>query len=260
MNNVKRYALLIWCFMLVLSLSAASFIAASAGKGSEPGYIFYKGNALYEEEDYDGAIAEYTKLLDKGLESGNLYFNIGNSYFKKGETGRAILYYERARRLIPKDGDLDANESYARSLIMGSESEGSKTWKELIVGVFDVFTIDGLTVFLSALYAGFLLFLLAGLFLRSLKRFNRFVLPVLLIIFVLGTLSLYHRTSVLDKEAVIISESVDAKFEPLDSATAYFNLHEGMKVNVVETKRDWSKVERFDGKAGWITSDSMERI
>ena len=75
-----------------------------------------EGNQRYHEGDFDGALASYVQILDSGLESGELYYNIGNTYFKLSNLGPAILYYERARRLMPGDDDLLANLELARSL------------------------------------------------------------------------------------------------------------------------------------------------
>jgi tetratricopeptide (TPR) repeat protein len=260
MKNRGRFLLLmLLCSLLTLFLSSVTGFA-QAEKSGDPDYIFYKGNTLYEEGKYDEAIREYSKLHEQGLESGSLYYNIGNCYFKKGDIGRAILNYERAKKLISGDSDLASNYTYARSLIKGDISKASTPWLKRLLNIFDFFTINGLTIFLSSVFAFTLLFLLAGLFIHPLKRYYRFILPILLIIFILGAFSLYGRVSMLGKEAVIISESSDAKFEPLDNATIHFTVYEGMKVYITESKKDWSKVERFDGKVGWIMSGSMERI
>jgi len=258
-NGLRLFLCILLCSMLAIFLSPAMG-SAQVEKGSDPDYIFYKGNTLYEEGEYDGAISEYSKLHEQGLESGSLYYNIGNCYFKKGDIGKAILNYERAKKLIPEDSDLASNYSFARSLIKGDTSKASNPWFKRILHIFDFFTINGLTVFLSIVFVCAILFLILGIFIHSLKRYYRFVLPLLLIIFILGAFSLYGRVSLLGKEAVIISVSSDAKFEPIDSATTHFTVYEGMKVYITESKKDWSKVERFDGKAGWIVSGSMERI
>lgn len=265
-NRVRLFLFILLCSMLALFLLSVTN-RVQAGKSSDPDYIFYKGNTLYEEGKYDEAIREYSKLHDQDFESGNLYYNIGNCYFKKGEIGKAILNYERAKKLIPGDSDLASNYNYARSMIKGRVTDNSTSWFKRVFNKFDLFTINGMTVFLSAVFAFTVFFLLSGLFIRSLKRYYRFVLPLLLIIFTLGAFSLYSRVSLLGKEAVIISESADAKFEPLDNATTYFSLYEGMKVHIsacrqagLNQKASWCKVERLDGKTGWIISLNMEWI
>ncbi|GBD95331.1 MAG TPA: tetratricopeptide repeat protein [Nitrospirae bacterium] len=230
-----------------------------SGSGN-PDYIFYRGNALYEEGRYDEAVEEYGRLLEQGYESANLYYNLGNSYFKKGELGRAILNYERAKKLMPRDSDLASNYEYARSLIEGNITNISGQWFKRIFDKFDIFTINGLTIFLSALFASAVFFIITGLFTQAARRRCRIALPILIIVFTLSAFLLYNRISVSGKEAVIISENAAVRFEPLDNATTYFRLHEGMKVFILESKKGWRKVERFDGKAGWIREKEVEKV
>ncbi len=115
MSNRSRFLLsIILCSLLALLLSPA-VVLAQGEKGSDPDYIFYKGNTLYEESLYDEAIREYSKLHEQGLESGSLYYNIGNCYFRMEDLGRAILFYRRAEQYTPNDPNLHQNMGYARS-------------------------------------------------------------------------------------------------------------------------------------------------
>ena len=78
--------------------------------------FFDEGNRRYQEGDYTGAVELYERILESGLESGELHYNLGNAWFRLGEIGPAILHYERARRIMPRDDDLEANLELARSL------------------------------------------------------------------------------------------------------------------------------------------------
>src|SRR3990172_12167297 len=128
------------------------FSSANGEMAQNPKYTFYKANTLYEEGKFDEAIVEYQKLLKDNVESGNLYYNLGNCYFKKGEPGRAILNYERAKRLIPQDSDLKSNYEYAGSLLKERPQEITKSWIEKLLDKSSrIVTIDWLTVFLSIL-------------------------------------------------------------------------------------------------------------
>jgi tetratricopeptide (TPR) repeat protein len=222
--------------------------------------IFKKGNTFYENGRYDEAVKEYSELLEHGFESGNIYFNLGNSYFKKGELGMAILNYERARRLIPRDSDLKSNYNYALSKIENTASQTSTPIIERILGIFSNLTLNGLTILVSSVYVLIILLLIAAIFIRTIRRYTVITICVLSLIFASTAFSLYSGISVLDKEAIIISKDAEAKFEPIDNATTYFTLYEGMKIYVLESNGSWTKIRRPDGKSGWIKKDSMEII
>ena len=95
-----------------------AFLAGLAPGAAAPLQLeFYQeGNRLYQEGDFEGALSSYLRVVEAGFESGEVYYNIGNAYFKVGDLARAILYYERARRLRPGDEDVLANLDLARSL------------------------------------------------------------------------------------------------------------------------------------------------
>ena len=94
--------------MLLVSVWSGALAAQEA--------FFDEGNRRYQQGDYAGAIELYERILESGLESGELHYNLGNAWFRLGALGPAILHYERARRIMPRDGDLEANLELARAL------------------------------------------------------------------------------------------------------------------------------------------------
>ena len=121
---VKTCAVLLFLLVLLVLPSRAG-AEENPGRVINPQALFYQANNLYEEGRYEEAAVAYRQLLEQGYESGNLYFNLGNTYFKMGRTGWAVLYYEKAKRLIPRDADLRANLGYA---LEGVE-EGTPSWQ-----------------------------------------------------------------------------------------------------------------------------------
>ncbi len=252
-------AFMVICQLYLLFLSAAPVPAEDKNRG-DPQYIFYKGNTLYEQGKYDLAIREYSKLPARGMESGNLYYNLGNSFFKKGDLGKAILNYERAKRLIPRDSDLKSNYNFALSRIKYNAPETSASLLKRVTGIFNILSINEMTLLLSAVFVSAVFFFIARLYIQVTRRFSVFFMSVLIIVFILISFSLFNRISMLDKEAIVISESTEAGFEPFENATAHFTLYEGMKVYIVESKKGWRKVERFDGKSGWVRNQDIGKI
>ncbi len=245
---------------ILFFICAATPLHARSDKDSDAGYIFYKGNTLYEQGSYDEAVREYSKLLEQGMESGHLYYNIGNAYFKKGELGKAILYYERAKRLIPRDSDLRSNYKFALSHIDADTEKVSRQWTEKIFGLFGFLSLNEITALASSMFVLIVLLLIAHLYITMSR--NTFSLLFISFIVMLAFLiaSIFIRASSIEKEAVIVSDSPEVKFEPFESATTHFTLHEGLKIFIIQSKQDWMKIKRSDGKTGWVTKDSAELI
>ena len=90
--------------------------------------FYQEGNRRYQEGDFEEALASYLRLAEAGFESGEVYYNIGNTYFKLGDLAQSILYYERARRLLPGDEDVQANLDLARSLTVDEIEPLPRFW------------------------------------------------------------------------------------------------------------------------------------
>ncbi len=258
LQSIKSVLLLFSCvlatiiFLLTCDTCLADTLSQARAK-------FYHANTYYFEGKYDKAIKAYQEAINLGFESGSLYYNLGNSYFKKGELGEAILNYEKAMRLIPRDSDLKSNYEYARSLIKGGIIEAKAQWYRIAFDrIFSLFTIDELAFSLAALFTGILLFILATMYIFSIKKYRLGTLAVLIIIFVLFFMAIFDKVSVVGKEAIIITKKTDAKFEPFDSATPHFTLYEGTKVAVVSSKNSWFRIERPDKKTGWVKASDLE--
>ncbi|MEN8263062.1 MAG: hypothetical protein ABFR82_06325 [Nitrospirota bacterium] len=257
-GTLKGYVLLVFFFFFMI-LSAAAVKAESEREG-DPKYIFYKANTLYEEGKYDEAISEYSKLFLQGIESGNLYYNLGNSYFKKGELGMAVLNYERAKRLVPRDSDLKSNYRFALSRMKSNLSETSRPWFKKAAAVFDTLTINEMTVMLSSVFVVIILFFIVRLYVNISGRNSLIFVSLSVVVFGIVAFSLFSRISILDREAVVVSESAEVRFEPFENATTHFTLYEGIKIEIVHSRKEWMKVRRPDGKIGWIKSQAAEKI
>jgi len=225
-----------------------------------PGSLFYQANINYQEAKYDAAINDYEKIINSGLESGNIYYNLGNSYFKKGELGLAVLNYERANVLIPNDSDLRSNYDYVLQAL-NLEPQLSGVWFERIVySLFRNMDIDSLIILLISIYIALIALLILNLFINRLKRFSGFIAFVLIALFILPAFALSSKINYFNKAAIVISKEADVKFEPLENATTYFKLNAGSKVEVVEKTEGWYKVKRFDNKLGWVNKSVLRQI
>lgn len=243
-------------FLAALSLPAGA-IAQGTGIG-EAEHLFFRANAAYKQGDYDAAIADYEKIGGLGLESGNLYYNLGNSYFKKGEAGKAVFYYESARFFIPSDSDLRSNYEYVlSSLNLGKQSFGNR-FQRFCGRLYEGVNMDFLTVLLSIIYVLAVIFLISNLYFGWIRGISKFIFPALAVIFIISFTALYGKITYFNKGAIVISLNADVKFEPLEQATTYFKLGAGSKVEIIDKTQDWYKIKRPDRKVGWINKELVQ--
>ena len=257
MNKLKLIKLFSFCLVcLAVVFSLGDSFAQGTGE-VEVNKLFYQGNSDYKEAKFEAAIDNYTKIIYLGLESGNLYYNLGNSYFKKGDLGRAVLNYERALVFIPNDSDLKSNHEYVLSLLNLGQQSFENWLKRTVNKLFVDVSVNFLTVFLSLIYILALLVLISSLFFAGGKRGIRILLLGLVGVFIISIISLNSKIAYLSKGAVVVSKEAIVKFEPLEAATTYFKLSEGSKVELLDKTENWYKIKRPDGKIGWIAKGEL---
>ncbi|MBL7081689.1 MAG: hypothetical protein ISS44_03890 [Candidatus Omnitrophica bacterium] len=225
--------------------------------------LFYQGNTHYREEKFEQAITDYESALSLGLESGPLYYNLGNAYFKYSALGKAILSYLRAQRLMPGDADLKSNLEYAQSLIEGRilvvSGKGFMRAYFILCRSFSLDKITWLSMILYFILSSLIIFAIVRKKAKKILTYISMITLALLIICISIFFVQFYRI-VIQKEAIVIAEVSDSKFEPLDHATTFFCLNEGESVFVITTKKDWTKVRRIDGKQGWVKKSDIEPL
>jgi len=244
---------------LVSVLGAAPSLAAQQA-------FFTEGNRLYQSEDYAGAIEVYERILEEGYESGVVYYNLGNAYFKLGRLGPAILHYERARRLMPRDGDVRANLDLARSLTTDDITPlptflpfaAVRWWVDLLPMTTLRLTVAGAYVMTLAA--------LTVIVVRrdtSLARWAwRGAIAAGTVEVVLG-INLVVREAGIGRpeEAVVLAEAVSVQSAPSDDPELQlFTIHEGTKVRLDRADDRWAEVVLADGRVGWVPVEVLGRI
>ena len=244
-TNIGFVKYIILC--CALGMLMVSQVHAQTDRERDPGYIFYKANALYEQGKYDEAIKVYSGLIDQGLESGNLYYNIGNSFFKKEELGRAILYYERAHKLIPGDSDLKSNYDFAVSKVRNPVLAKTVPFNKKMTALYNGVSIDGMSVLLSVIFVVLLSFVFIFFMVKPDVRYKTIAFVFLILFFLTTVYALIDRISADKREAVLIAESSDAAFEPVESATMHFTVYVGTKSIYCPGEKGLAQ----DQEAGW---------
>ena len=226
---------------------------------------FHQGNEYYRAGKYDQAIEKYLHIVRQGYRDPSLFYNMGNAYFKRGELGRAILFYEKARLLLPRDDDIQKNLSFARAMIIDKIEGESPGWLTTVWHRITFFlTLNELTVIFTGIYFG--LWLLGILAILKKKGITGKIARQLLIFFSIllifaGGLFLYRIYHLKSSQAgVITSKMVEVKSGPENSLATLFSLHEGTAFSIQQKRGDWSQIMLKNGWGGWVQNKDMEKI
>lgn len=258
----KRYVMIGAAFLAAsLWLSAAK---AADEKPEDPAQLLYKANAAYEKGEYNAAVTTYLAILDRGIESGALYYNIGNGFFKLGKIGYAILCYEKARRYIPGDSDLKANLTYARTFVDDAalQEHAASAFMRTIVKPFRLLNLNGIAVIALLLYILVIIWTAAnianGLFAKRAIFGYAALIAVFAFTLTAFAIRYYHEEMV--KLGVVVQKSAECKYEPIEKSTTYYAIREGQKVRILKTRNGWRQIRRFDGKTAWVPKEAVEEI
>ncbi len=219
----------------------------------------------YKKGNYQQAIRDYEELLKKGP-SVELYYNLGNAYYRTDNITRAVLNYERALLLSPGDEDIRFNLQMARSKTIDKITPKSEmffvTWYKSLVNFT---SIDGWanTAIISIAIA--LLLILCYLFGKKIliRKAGFYGAIFFVVLFISSNIFAYEQRRILTRRtgAIITAASAPLKKTPVANSEYNTIIHEGSRVEIIDdTMKDWKLVELEDGREGWIQSSQMERI
>ena len=227
--------------------------------------LFDEGNRLYQQEDYQGALDNYLRIREAGFESPGLYYNIGNAYFKANELGRAILYYERARRLAPGDPDILANLELARSLGADEIIPLPRFWLLRVgswwMNLFPRSLLIGLTAAGYLMAAGAVVVLVLRLGAASWVR--RAAVAGGVLVLLLGTTLAARETGLGQPlHAIVLAAEVGVQSAPSDDprAPAFRHPRRHPGAHVDRRSEEWMEVVLDDGKVGWVRAEVLEEV
>ena len=231
---------------------------------ADPHKLFYEAAALYEKGDYAKAAEAYIKILDAGVASGNIYYNIGNAFLKMKKIGYSILCYEKAKRLIPGDGDLKSNLDYAYSML-GWEDLRERPeifLVRLIKRPFRDINLAGFTHFMVFFYV--IVVAIAVFFIANPVLSRRFTIVFIAILAIFSMALAAYAMRFYDEQichhGIVIQNSADARYEPIDKSDIYYVVHEAQNVLILKTRSGWRQIKRSDGKIGWVKKEAVEEI
>ena len=225
--------------------------------------LFSIGNRYFSIEKYDYALDAYLAILEK-VENPDLYFNIGNTYYRQGNFGQAIWAYEKGIQLSPLHKDLKYNLDFVNARVKDRIEvpkgilfiEKYRTIKRN-VKLNDLLLWGGIMMLLASFATFFKVF-------NILDNIFAYRMTVILFIFslLLHMIALDKYWEISDKnEGIIISSIVNVRSAPIDrDEKIIFRIHEGLKVDIVQSQPGWFEIILLDGKKGWIEHQSLLRL
>lgn len=227
--------------------------------------LFEEGNSLYNNGKYAEAIDKYQAILENEKQSAELYFNLGNAHYKLNHIAPSVYYYEKALQLAPNDRDIKNNLAFAQNMTIDAiqkvpELGFSKFIRQAINALnFDSWAILSV-VFMVLFVTSFLIYYFTDF--TNKKRFM-FIGSLVSVLFCVLFLVFAFKKYNIDKKdnpAIVFAQESFVRTEPNLTSLEAFTLHEGTKVQVLDTVNNWKKIIIADGKTGWIVSDDIKLL
>lgn len=266
-ENVGKTVIVLLAILFSLFNVAESKAADKVTDSSSSSYKVNKAKAdeAYLKGDYQKAIGIYEELL-KNDRNAELYYNLGNSYYRTDNITKAVLAFERARLLNPGNKDIKHNLEIASSKTIDNIQPEEKmffvAWYHDFVNILtsDTWACTALVSLVVSLIL-LLVYLFAGpMFVR---RIAFYVSTVLIILFFLGNLFAWQLKSfALESNGAIVTvATLSVKSSPTSQSAETFAIHEGTRVEIIDSSlKGWLQIHLADGREGWIADNTVEKF
>ena len=213
--------------------------------------LFEKANKAYNNSDYTSAITLYDSILTIGLESSELYYNLGNCHYKAQDWANAIWHYEKSLKLEKNDKTIQNLELANLKIIDRIEEIPQlfyKKWWSSFISLFNTFSWQLISILIIWL----------SLTIKILSQFTNYKKECFLsILYSLALISFFatyssYQTNITKKEAIIFTSSIVVNSAPTTNSTNLFSLHSGSKIEILDTIGEWINIKIANGNSGWI--------
>ena len=213
--------------------------------------LFEKANRAYNNSDYTFAITLYDSILTIGLESSELYYNLGNCHYKAQDWANAIWHYEKSLKLEKNDKTIQNLELANLKIIDRIEEIPQlfyKKWWSSFISLFNTFSWQLISILIIWLA---LIIKILSQFTNYKKEYFLSILYSLALISIFATYSSYQK-NITKKEAIIFTSSIVVNSAPTTNSTNLFSLHSGSKIEILDTIGEWINIKIANGSSGWI--------
>ena len=225
--------------------------------------LFALGNTYFSIEKYDHALDAYSAILKKA-EHPDLYYNMGNTFYRLGDIGKAVWAYEKGLQFSPRHPDLNYNLNIVNTRVQDRiEVPSGYFFFDWYNSVKNQYTLVDFIIWGGLMI---LLFALAGFFkefgILDIVFVNRTQIFLLIMTIVIHGLALDKYWEIFDREeGVIVSSVVNVRSAPVDhEEKVIFRIHEGLKVDIAQSQPGWFEIILLDGKKGWIPYKALLKL
>jgi tetratricopeptide (TPR) repeat protein len=241
-----------------------SFLHCVLASGQED-KTFENANSAYNAGQFEIAVMLYMEILESGQHSAELYFNLGNSYYRLNQVGESIFYFEKAKQLQSNDEDINVNSSFAQNMAIDAVEVLPKSQvTELKEDTIELLSQEGWAYFIVFLV--WLLVLFWGLYLWNKIPFIKrtfFVSTLILGLLLICSLSIAMIKSANTADTnygILFNEKMEVWAEPNSRVEVLFLLHEGTKVQMLDQLQEWQKIRIANGSEGWIKNAKVRSL
>ena len=251
-----KHPFLVFSFYLLVSIAATA---------QSPQQLMQQGNEAYTKGDYATAVEAASAIIDGGQHSADLYYNLGNAYYRQEELGLAILNYERALRLNPRFRDAQENLELAYSKTEDKIDSLPQIfivhWAQTVIGWFSPNGWLVSTLILVVLLGGFAVLFFVSTDYHWRKRSLLIgIIVSLLLLLAIGCTIASHRQFNRHNKAIVTSPMIVVKSSPESHSIDKMILHEGTPISIDESLGEWHKIHIADGNTGWVESSDITII
>ncbi len=225
--------------------------------------LFDKATEAYNVGEYQKAVDSYLEILDNGKHSVELYYNLGNAYYKLNQVAPSIYYYEKALLLNPNDNEIKNNLGYAQNMTLDAidkmPTTGLSKIYDSIIGTLSYDQWAYVSIVFMVLFV--LLYIAFYYFHYSSRKRLAFIFSIISLLIMITSVVfafLQYNKFKADQPAIVFAKEASVKAEPNKRGLEAFALHEGTKVIVMEELNDWKKIRISDGTTGWIQAEDIK--
>ncbi len=283
-KNILTFLIL---FFMLLSCNPAFAGEVTREEATD---VFFKANEEYNAaqkemaakkekealEKFEHAAQLYEKLLESNFISGQIYYNLGNAYYRQGMSGRAILHYRRAEKLLPRNADIKANIGLLKSDFEDKEAmyQAPEILKIVCFWYFFL-NLNEITAITIYMYLAFMASILSVIFIRLqwLKKISVIFASCLLVLVISLGLKAHNQYSI--ERGVVVADECEIRYGPGEEYEPKFAIHEGAEIKIEEERNKWYKVYVYvdvedirdeedkkdtEFKKGWIPKAKVGKI